>query len=82
MELGALDSTTPVVVKKQDLEAKLSIGIIINSQFGSLIKLRQVLAEKFPDDFVYCTISGEPLYLVHYNDLSPEKKKKVGGCRR
>lgn len=84
MEVGALQLRLPeeARVKKQDLQAKLSIGVIINSQFGSLIKVREALNKLFPDDFIYCTISGEPLYLVHYNDLSDEKKNKVGGCRR
>lgn len=82
MELGALNLPSEVRVKKQDLEAKLSLGIIVNSQFGSLIQLREALSKLFTEDFVYCTISGEPLYLVHYNDLSSDKQRKVGGCKR
>lgn len=83
MEVGALQLRLPkeAQVKRQDLQAKLSIGVVINSQFGSLIQLREAISNLFTDDFVYCTISGEPLYLVHYNDLSEEKKQKVGGRR-
>lgn len=81
MELGALLPSTARVTK-EDLQANLSAGIIIHSQFGSLIKLREALAKLFPDSFQYFTISGEPLYLVHFNDLNEQKQKKVGGCRR
>lgn len=83
MEIGVpLHLPKEVRVKKQDLQTNMSIGVIVNSQFGSLIRLREALAKLFPKGFVYCTITGEPLYLVHFNDLSEEKQKKLGGWKR
>lgn len=66
-------------VKKQDLQANISGGVIIHTQFGSLIKLREGLEKLFSDSFIYFQISSEPLYLVHWNDLSENKKRKLGG---
>jgi len=64
-----------------DLDVRLSGAFIIRSQFGSLVTLRGELERLFGRDLIYPTISSQVLYVVHWNDLSEEKKKHLGGNR-
>lgn len=63
-----------------DINVHVKAGIVIQGNMGSLVALRDILEEHMHDaggDLVYFTITAQPLYLVHWNDLSPEKQKNI-----
>jgi len=62
-------------IQKEDLAVTLKFGVILKASFGSLLALRKHLETSY--DMVYITISSAQLYLVHWNDLSPEKQAQL-----
>ncbi len=62
-------------VRESDLNVRLSGAFIIRCQMGSLLILRGELEKLFGKDVIYNTITSQALYVVHWNDLSEEKKK-------
>ena len=64
-------------IKKGDLDVKNSAGFIIYTSFGTLINLRAELEHRFGKEMIYFTISGTPLYLVHWNDLCEQKRTEI-----
>jgi len=62
-------------IQKEDLAVNLKFGVILKASFGSLLALRKHLETTY--DMVYITISSASLYLVHWNDLSPEKQSQL-----
>ena len=73
-----LEKPTVEKLNDSDLEVRLSGAFILRSQFGSLVALRGELERLLGGDLIYHTISSQPLYMVHWNDLSEEKKKHLG----
>ena len=71
-----------VKVEEADLRMVASCGLIIRSQLGSLLALRENLREMFEEDLIYHTNSSLPLYLVHWNDLNEESQERIKGRRR
>lgn len=65
-------------VRIGDFDATQKCGVIIQAPFGSLVTLRDNLEREYPG-FVYCTISAQSLYIVHWNDLSDKKQKEIEG---
>lgn len=69
-------------VQKGDLDVINSAGMIISAPFGTLINLRHNLEKLLGKGLIYYTISGAPLYLVKWNDLSEKKRGEIDGKRR
>jgi len=77
MEIGKHSlSTLRDIIEFEDLAMNTKGGFIINSKLGTLIALRDTL-RKQNVNVVYCTISEQQLYLVHWNDLSEKKQKEI-----
>ncbi len=60
---------------KEDLDVNMKCGVIIHAKFGSLLALREHLAQTF--DIVYVTFASQPLYVVKWNDLSEKKQQEL-----
>jgi hypothetical protein len=77
MEVGKLHSIIDLrkIIQPEDLDMTTKGGFIITAKLGTLIMLRDQL--KICTNLVYCTISEQPLYLVHWNDLCEKKQKEI-----
>jgi len=64
-------------VQKEDLDVRVSGGFILSANFGTLTHLRVVLEKVFGRGFIFGQIAGQPLYLVHWNDLSEKKQQEI-----
>ncbi len=63
-----------------DTKVFVKAGIVVQGDMGSLIAMRSGIEEymeKCGGGLVYFTITGQPLYLVHFNDLSEAKQKSL-----
>ena len=63
-----------------DINVHVKAGIVVQGKMGSLVALRDALEEHMKGaggDLVYFTITAQPVYLVHWNDLSLEKQKSI-----
>ena len=77
MESGITLTHLKGKIKKEDLDVFLSAGLILSASMGSLVFLRDNFEQTFGKKYIYFTISSQPLYLAHWNDLSPEKQKEI-----
>jgi len=69
-------------IRRGDLQCENSIGLIIHAPFGTLIHLREDLERLLGRRaFIFGTISAKPLYVVHWEDLSEEKRRQIGEKR-
>ncbi len=81
MEIG---NQTLDEVKKRiqpgDLRIHVKAGIVVQGNMGSLIAMRDSI-ESYMDsiggELIYFSVTGQPLYLVHWNDLSSSKQKAL-----
>ena len=64
-------------IEKGDLQMRVSGAFILNAPIGSLIALRANLQKCFGPCLKFNTLSSQLLYVVNWNDLSEEKKKKL-----
>ena len=64
-------------IQMGDLDVKNSAGFIVYTSFGTLISFRAELERRFGRELIYFTISGTPLYLVHWNDLCEKKRMDI-----
>ncbi len=64
------------MIEAEDLDMHSRGGFIINAKLGTLVALRNML-QKQNVNLVYCTISEQQLYLVHWNDLSTDKQAEL-----
>ena len=70
------------VIQSNDLKVENSLGLIVHASFGTLIRLRGELEQMLGRRaFIFGTISAKPLFVVHWEDLSEEKKKAMGEKR-
>jgi hypothetical protein len=77
LEIGKHNlSTLRDIIEAEDLDMHSRGGFIINAKLGTLIALRDSLKRQSVN-LVYCTISEQQLYLVHWNDLSAEKQAEL-----
>jgi len=77
LEIGKHNlSTLRDIIEAEDLDMHSRGGFIINAKLGTLIALRDSLKRQNVN-LVYCTISEQQLYLVHWNDLSVEKQGEL-----
>ena len=72
-------STEDIKVEEGDLQMVVSCGVIISSQLGSLLALRENLKQVFGDSLIYYTNSSQTLYLVHWNDLNETMQNRIRG---
>ena len=82
LELGKSFSFEELKLKlcAGDVNVHVNAGIVIQGNMGTLIALRDAIAEHMQlsgGGLVYFTITAQPVYLVHWNDLSPEKQKSI-----
>ena len=67
-------------INKGDMDVNVKAGIVIQGNMGSLIALREAIqhyAEQCCGGLIYYTITAQPLYIVHYNDLSLQKQEQI-----
>lgn len=65
-------------IAKEDLDVSMKGGIVLHCGFGSLVALREFVQNTYgATSLIYFTISSQPLYVVHYNDLSDKKKSEI-----
>jgi len=65
-------------IAKEDLDVTMKCGIVLHGGFGSLIALREFVQTTYGmESLIYFTISSQPLYIVHRNDLSEKKKEEI-----
>lgn len=63
-----------------DCDVKLTQALVMQGSFGSLVLLRSMVEdflERAGGSLVYMTLTPQPIYTVNWNDLSPEKQKKI-----
>ncbi len=81
MEVG--NQTLDEVKKKiqpGDLRIHVKAGIVVQGNMGSLIAMRdsiEAYMESIGGELIYFSVTGQPLYMVHWNDLSPSKQKAL-----
>ena len=64
-------------IQHEDLDVSMKVGMVLtNFSFGSAVALRDTL-RKEKVEVVYYTIASTPLYVVKWNDLSPEKQQEI-----
>jgi hypothetical protein len=68
-------------IERGDLEMMVSIAPVIYTTLGSALHFKKAIVDLFGDNVIYKTISPTPLFVVGYNDLSEEKKRKLGERR-
>ena len=64
-------------VTSQDLDMFMSFGFVVRCRMGSIVALRAELTKMFEDNFNYPMLSSNPLFVVHWNDLTVEKQRKL-----
>jgi len=69
------------LIQQGDTDIILKMGIIVIGRQGSLVVLRDSIVkyvEKMGGQLLYQQMAPQPLYIVHYNDLSFEKQQAIG----
>lgn len=77
MELKLREEDIRPNITNNDLAVYMSFGFVVRCRMGSLIALRAALEKKFGDNFTYPTLSSNPLFVVHWNDLTVEFQKTL-----
>jgi len=67
------------LLQRGDFDVKVSAGFIVSAPLGTLLLIREKLEEFYGREAIYGTISGRPLYIVHWNDLTEDKKRQIEG---
>ena len=68
------------LIQQGDTDVTLKMGIILVGKQGSLVVLRDAIQkhlEQCGGQLVFYTISSQPMYVVHFNDLSAEKQATI-----
>jgi len=68
------------LIQQGDTDVTLKMGLILIGKQGSLVVLRDAIAkymEQCGGQLVFYTISSQPMYVVHFNDLSAEKQAMI-----
>ena len=66
-------------IQSRDLDIKVSAGFVVSATLKTLIFLREELGKRLGKGMIYFTTSGQPLYLVHWNDLCERKRLEIEG---
>ena len=87
MELGKKYKSFDEVkadIMQADTDVHVKVGIVAQGKLGSLVAMRTSIEEylgKSKGQLIYYTITGQPLYIVHFNDLSVEKQQSLENRR-
>jgi len=68
------------LIQQGDTDVTLKMGMVLVGKQGSLVVLRDAIAkhlEQCGGQLVFHTISSQPMYVVHFNDLSAEKQASI-----
>jgi hypothetical protein len=63
-----------------DCNVKITVACVAQLNLGSAIAVRDLLDDychRAGGQLVFVTISSQPIYTVHWNDLSGEKQKQI-----
>lgn len=82
MEIKLKDENVRPNITNRDLDVYMSFGFVVRCRMGSLISLRASLTKLFSDSFMYPTLSSNPLFVVHWNDLTVEKQRTLESKKR
>lgn len=68
------------LIQQGDTDVTLKMGLILIGKQGSLVVLRDAIQkhlERCGGQLIFYTISSQPMYVVHFNDLNPEKQATI-----
>ena len=68
------------LIQQGDTDVTLKMGLILIGKQGSLVVLRDAIRKHMDDcggQLIYYSISSQPMYVVHFNDLSPQKQQTI-----
>lgn len=68
------------LIQQGDTDVTLKMGLVLIAKQGSLVALRESIVkhmEACGGQLVFHTITAQPVYVVHYNDLSPQKQANI-----
>ncbi len=68
------------LIQQGDTDVTLKMGMILIGKQGSLVVLRDAIQkhiEQCGGQLVFHPISSQPMYVVHFNDLSSEKQTRI-----
>lgn len=68
------------LIQQGDTDVTLKMGLILIGKQGSLVVLRDAIQkhlEQCGGQLVFYTISSQPMYVVHFNDLNAEKQTTI-----
>ena len=82
MELKLEERDVRPNITNKDLDVYMSFGFVVRCRMGSLISLRAELTKMFDDSFMYPTLSSNPLFVVHWNDLTVTKQRSLESKRK
>jgi len=72
------------LIQQGDTDVILKLGLILIGKQGSLIVLRDAIKKHMKEiggQLIFHTFTSQPVYVVHYNDLSPQKQQEIGRRR-
>lgn len=67
-------------ITETDCNVKLTVALVGQCNLGSAVLLRDLADDylrRSGGQLVFVQISSQPVYTVHWNDLSPEKQKQL-----
>jgi hypothetical protein len=68
------------LIQQGDTDMNVKMGLILIGKQGSLIVLRDAIQkhiEHCGGQLVFNTLSTQPMYVVHFNDLNPQKQATI-----
>lgn len=68
------------LIQQGDTDVTLKMGMVLIGKQGSLVVLRDAIQkhlEASGGQLVFYTISSQPMYVVHFNDLNSEKQARL-----
>ena len=69
------------LIQRNDTDVTLKMGLVISAKQGSLLVLREAIEHYLSEcggALIFHQFTAQPLYIVHYKDLSPQKQQVVG----
>ena len=68
------------LIQQGDTDVTLKMGLILIGKQGSLVVLRDAIHKHLQQcggQLVFYTLSSQPMYVVHFNDLNLEKQATI-----
>ena len=69
------------LIQQGDTDVTLKMGLVLIGKQGSLVVLRDAIQKHMQEcggQLIFYTITSQPVYVVHFNDLSPQKQASIG----